>query len=223
LIDVIALFGGSRVDPVRAIHRPLILYTFMKAMWILSGLLLRSRGFRRYYSGQLTYWYRPSSTGAAVVSAAPAAPPGGAAVDSPRQNDNGNGNGGVAAPMSPVSASVAADPHPLVFIHGIGIGLIAYHWFLAGCWPSRATFVVELPHISMQLVTADMTIEETVDAIDHMLRAHQVEQACFMGHSFGSICVTWMIKHRPEMVSSTILLDPVRYTSCFIRSRTNQP
>jgi hypothetical protein len=43
-----------------------------------------------------------------------------------------------------------------------------------GCWPSRSTFIVELPHISMQLVTADMTIEETVDAIDHMLRAHQV-------------------------------------------------
>ena len=108
----------------------------------------------------------------------------------------------------------AAEGEPLVFIHGIGIGVIPYHWFLSACWSSRATFVVELPHISMQLSghNDQLSVEQTVDAIDHMLRAHQIQSACFMGHSFGSICVTWIIKHRPHCVLSVVLLDPV----CFL-------
>jgi pimeloyl-ACP methyl ester carboxylesterase len=39
-----------------------------------------------------------------------------------------------------------------------------------------------------------------------MLRAHGVHRATFAGHSFGSICVSWMVKHRPQMVRVCALL-----------------
>jgi len=44
------------------------------------------------------------------------------------------------------------------------------------------------------------------------MRSHGVHRAIFAGHSFGSICVSWMLKHRRERVASVLLLDPV----CFL-------
>jgi pimeloyl-ACP methyl ester carboxylesterase len=34
-------------------------------------------------------------------------------------------------------------------------------------------------------------------------------QACFIGHSFGSIVVSWLVTNVPECVGSILLLDPV--------------
>ena len=34
-------------------------------------------------------------------------------------------------------------------------------------------------------------------------------QACFIGHSFGSIVVSWLVNNVPECVGSILLLDPV--------------
>lgn len=34
-------------------------------------------------------------------------------------------------------------------------------------------------------------------------------QGCFIGHSFGSVVVSWMIASAPECVESVLLLDPV--------------
>ena len=34
-------------------------------------------------------------------------------------------------------------------------------------------------------------------------------QACFIGHSFGSIVISWLLNNAPECVGSILLLDPV--------------
>ena len=34
-------------------------------------------------------------------------------------------------------------------------------------------------------------------------------QACFIGHSFGSIVMTWLVVNDPQIVGSMLLLDPV--------------
>lgn len=47
-------------------------------------------------------------------------------------------------------------------------------------------------------------IEQTVESFAHMLRAHGVHRASFVGHSFGSICVSWMVKHRPHLVGHSV-------------------
>lgn len=74
-----------------------------------------------------------------------------------------------------------------------------------------------------------------VESIDHMLREHNVSRACFAGHSepllfvlqslfglsfcsavgFGSVCVSWIVQHRPELVDSLVLLDPVTSVAVF--------
>lgn len=101
---------------------------------------------------------------------------------------------------------------PLVFVHGIGIGILPYYWFLSRLWVTRPMFILEVPYVSMQLTSVNMTVDETVDAVDDMMRTHQVQHACIMGHSFGSIIAAWIIKSLPHRVSSIVLLDPV----CFL-------
>lgn len=98
---------------------------------------------------------------------------------------------------------------PLIFIHGIGIGFMPYHRFLTLLWSNQDTYILELPTISMQLVQGNFSMEILVAAIDHLMRVHKVDDATFMGHSFGSICVAWMVKNRPHRVHKAIFLDPV--------------
>jgi hypothetical protein len=57
-------------------------------------------------------------------------------------------------------------------------------------------------------------IEQTVESFAHMLRAHGVHRASFVGHSFGSICVSWMVKHRPHLVTARAGLPDLALYSC---------
>lgn len=101
---------------------------------------------------------------------------------------------------------------PLVFIHGLGVGLIAYIGFIQKLrkqCPDRAIFLVELPFVSMKFESNIPSIQETVDQLGAMLIRHQYSKATFIGHSLGSIYVTWMLNRCPERVASVALLDPV--------------
>lgn len=84
------------LDPIRALHRPLLFYV---GVWLLQGLhslLLRLRGFRRGRNAGLNYWYRLGSSGEECAG---------------DQNELG---------------TVSESDRPLVFFHGIGFGLVMY-------------------------------------------------------------------------------------------------
>jgi len=76
-----------------------------------------------------------------------------------------------------------------------------------------AIFLIELPHISMQICSVVPSSQETVDAIATALNRHgRWSQARFIGHSYGTYVVSWVIKQMPEIVAGAILIDPV----CFL-------
>eukprot|EP00812_Abedinium_dasypus_P011534 NODE_508_length_1512_cov_347.011668.p2 GENE.NODE_508_length_1512_cov_347.011668~~NODE_508_length_1512_cov_347.011668.p2 ORF type:complete len:324 (-),score=86.26 NODE_508_length_1512_cov_347.011668:178-1149(-) len=96
----------------------------------------------------------------------------------------------------------------LVFFHGIGVGLVLYFPLLMRLEP-RGQILFEMPWISMDpfasVPTSSEYTEDIVTALDH----HGVEACVALGHSFGSVPVSWLVRHHPARVARCILVDPV--------------
>lgn len=120
-------------------------------------------------------------------------------------------------------ASEYQSKNPLVFVHGIGVGLFSYFSFFRKLTrkTKRPIFVLELRNVSTSFypfcskeIENIPTHRETVDGIENFLDIHgySKSQCSFIGHSLGSTVVTWIIKHKPFLINHAIFLDPV----CFL-------
>ncbi|KAF0717964.1 Aste57867_1990 [Aphanomyces stellatus] len=101
---------------------------------------------------------------------------------------------------------------PLVFLHGVGIGLLTYapfFWTLFGKESKRQILLLDMPYVAMQLADAVPDKDETLDAIWTMLRHHNIHSAHWMGHSFGSIVMSWVCQENPTVVSYLTFFDPI--------------
>ncbi|KAI8332868.1 Alpha/Beta hydrolase protein [Chlamydoabsidia padenii] len=102
---------------------------------------------------------------------------------------------------------------PIVFIHGIGAGLMCYTPFLHRLVQLDAPiFCIELPFIAMRCVEDVFTMQEIGHDIHHMLHHHHCQNAVFVAHSLGTAVASWILQHLPTIVDSVILLDPI----CFM-------
>jgi len=101
---------------------------------------------------------------------------------------------------------------PLIFIHGVGIGLATYLPFLNEISQDRTVILIELSHVSMKLrlqLKKVPSMRETVETIEAIIFTHGYESAIWMGHSLGTFIVACALQVRPAIVDSVILIDPV--------------
>jgi len=166
------------IDPIRAMHRPLIYYLVTAyTLPVVQNMFLSGLGFVQHKSGSLTYWRRPG-----------------------------------------LQRNGAETPPPMVFCHGIGVSVLPYvhmledivQWNEFAC--QREIFLVSIPHIAMRIKEDCHSMSEMVSCISDMMVSWNVPAAHFVGHSFGTVVVTWMIKAAPERVLACTLMDPV----CFL-------
>ncbi|CEG81834.1 hypothetical protein RMATCC62417_15985 [Rhizopus microsporus] len=102
---------------------------------------------------------------------------------------------------------------PIVFIHGIGGGLMCYITLVAKLVTLDAPiFFIELPFVAMNCVEEVPTAQETVRDIQQMLQRHGCTDAVFVGHSLGTSVISWAVKYIPKSVASTVFIDPI----CFM-------
>ncbi|KAJ3134706.1 hypothetical protein HK100_003350 [Physocladia obscura] len=99
---------------------------------------------------------------------------------------------------------------PLVFIHGIGVGLFQYLSFASFLvkTQNRPIFLIELPYVSMRLKEKVPTPKQTVQEIERILDSYGYQKAHVVGHSWGTAVVSWMIKYS-TFTASAVLLDPI--------------
>jgi len=105
---------------------------------------------------------------------------------------------------------------PIVFCHGIGIGVVSYIALVRGLLNASADrefFVVEMRNITMRLQSLKVASSgEIVVCIQEMLSTWgfggNPRAAHFIGHSFGTIVVGWMIKFSSELVAAATLIAP---------------
>lgn len=101
---------------------------------------------------------------------------------------------------------------PIVFLHGIGIGLYPYVPFLSSFPATSSVLALEILPISMRLTTADILARpEFLRHFKEILRNHGIDQFVLVGHSYGSVLTTHIL-HDVELaprVEGVVLVDPV--------------
>lgn len=108
---------------------------------------------------------------------------------------------------------------PVLFIHGIGIGLWTYAGFLAEINRIQdyqtdgetGIIAVEIMPISFRITHAALRRDKMKEEILKIVRSHGWTKFVLVAHSYGSVIATHLLQS-PEsspMIEATILIDPV--------------
>ncbi|KAK7914978.1 alpha beta hydrolase fold family protein [Apiospora marii] len=113
------------------------------------------------------------------------------------------------------------DRKPVVFLHGIGVGLWTYASFLAdlgkdvgsgdGDGGQVGIIALEIMPISFRLTAAPLGKLDFLDEMERVLAAHGWDQFVLVTHSYGSALATQLL-HSDEFsarVDAVVLVDPV--------------
>ena len=100
---------------------------------------------------------------------------------------------------------------PIVFVHGIGVGLAMYLQLIKELLTNDCPVVcIELPFISSKLGAYDVPkISQQVASVEALCTRWGFGKAMFVGHSYGSVMLSWMAQHLPERVAGLAFIDPV--------------
>merc|ERR1719162_2088407 len=99
----------------------------------------------------------------------------------------------------------------MVFVHGLGGGLVPY-WIMLYRLCQRHSgelFVPEFPFLACAPWECIPSAREVVAQLQDMLSANGHTSAHFMGHSFGGVVIGWMLKMSQGSVTMCTLLEPV--------------
>eukprot|EP01038_Epipyxis_sp_PR26KG_P009700 gene9700-13057_t len=115
-----------------------------------------------------------------------------------------------------VVASNQNSSVPIIFVHGIGIGFAHYLGLLFSLPTEVDVFLIEWPHVAMQMATTSPSAEESVDLVIRLLNHFNHSQVSIVAHSLGTVLLSWLLhdKRVVERVVSSVLLDPVSFLLC---------
>ncbi|PWW76907.1 hypothetical protein C7212DRAFT_279205 [Tuber magnatum] len=103
---------------------------------------------------------------------------------------------------------------PIVFLHGIGIGLYPYIPFLhdlAALDPAVGILVLELMPISFRLSHTPLSRPAFTEEFTAILTQHDIQSFMLISHSYGTVLSTWLLRSErlSPRISSLVLIDPV--------------
>lgn len=110
------------------------------------------------------------------------------------------------------------DAKPIVFFHGIGIGLLSYMRFIAQVHQASKSkgkgvgiIAFELLPISFRLTEPPPSRTEFVQQVTRILDFHQWKEVTLVSHSYGSVLSTHLLQSpiMQHRIASVILIDPV--------------
>jgi hypothetical protein len=111
------------------------------------------------------------------------------------------------------STSSNAKQTPILFCHGVGLGLAPYVPLVQQLAATgRPVIAVEFPHLAMRWTNAIPTIDEAARSIERALASvfGPAARCDAIGHSFGSMYVARLLRTRgTKLVRTVALLDPV--------------
>ncbi|KAF7541114.1 hypothetical protein G7054_g825 [Neopestalotiopsis clavispora] len=111
----------------------------------------------------------------------------------------------------------AVDKTPVVFLHGIGIGLWTYVPFLSRIGGNESgsgdigVIAIEILPVSFRLTDAPLSKLEFLSQLDTILDSHGWGDFVLAGHSYGTVLASHVIHSRTfnSRVQGVVLLDPV--------------
>lgn len=175
-------------EPLRVGFKPLVVHLASEACGTLTRLLLHLQGYTRLKHDGFAFWIRYPRT---------------------RGTTGKHAKGGDDEP---------ANAHPLVFLHGVGWGLMPYLHFvdlLSKAAPHAPVIVVEVPHLALRVSGQPRSVDDVAHATAAVLELHGFSAgACLVGHSYGTFAVSRICQLYPQAVHSMALLDPVCLMTC---------
>lgn len=103
---------------------------------------------------------------------------------------------------------------PIVFVHGIGVGLISYVSLIDAFLDSgRPILLPEIPYVSgfrpWASLNAVLSPAVVCSTLTDMLATHGFLRGAFVGHSYGSSWLSYMCKYAPRATATLVFLDPI--------------
>ncbi|EJF60429.1 hypothetical protein DICSQDRAFT_63022 [Dichomitus squalens LYAD-421 SS1] len=181
------------LDPVVTANRPLLWYVIVALIDTIATTQLYLKGFRHY-----------APSGAWVCCF----PPRPLTVFS-----NKSTRDGLIYWLRP-HRSTTKDP--ILFFHGIGIGLWPYVSFLqelANADPEVGIIATECLAISMRISPTPLSRPEMLTALTALLNAHSVPRVVVVAHSYGTVHAAHMLRD-PTLsarVSAWVFIDPIPF------------
>jgi len=100
---------------------------------------------------------------------------------------------------------------PIVFTHGIGFGLTPYFFCHTLVKQTDRTWIlVELPdrphirHLGSYAIPEDFA-----QNLRSLIRSQGYEDAHLIGHSIGTVYLTWILRFQPGLARSFVMVDPI--------------
>nr|OQN98179.1 hypothetical protein B0A51_18948 [Rachicladosporium sp. CCFEE 5018] len=190
------------IDPINMQPRCLLWYGLMILIDTIAALRLRSHGFVHYRTGLDGPWVLPPRPATLYASH-----------------------------VSPVKdLSYWCRPHtsktrpPVVFLHGIGIGLLPHVNFLRELdrqFPVESSdkysdgqvglLALEILPISSRLTSPILGRAQFLSQLTTVINAHGYDKFVLVAHSYGSVLGTHMLYDEAlsSRITSTLLIDPV--------------
>ncbi|KAG9086093.1 hypothetical protein FRC07_013208 [Ceratobasidium sp. 392] len=175
------------LDDVVVYHRPFVWYMIVMIVDILVAARLGLSGFRHYSSPQRVFPPRPyvlfSKRSPSNVLSYWYRPP--TKCDIPENQDT---------------------YPPLLFLHGIGIGLFPYTALLTGFakkHPAAPIIIPEILNISSRLTRPPPSQEDFRCAISEIFRHHNIQEYSITAHSYGTALAAGIIRSTNNQTSST--------------------
>eukprot|EP00584_Thalassiosira_punctigera_P009881 CAMPEP_0172533364 /NCGR_PEP_ID=MMETSP1067-20121228/6095_1 /TAXON_ID=265564 ORGANISM="Thalassiosira punctigera, Strain Tpunct2005C2" /NCGR_SAMPLE_ID=MMETSP1067 /ASSEMBLY_ACC=CAM_ASM_000444 /LENGTH=737 /DNA_ID=CAMNT_0013318001 /DNA_START=524 /DNA_END=2740 /DNA_ORIENTATION=+ len=112
------------------------------------------------------------------------------------------------------SENEEVDPVPVVFCHGIGVGLIFYMTLIDELMElGRPLILPEIPYVSgfrpWQSPNCVLPPAAVTSSLMSILACHGHSRGAFIGHSYGTTWVSFMCKYASSAVAAVLFLDPV--------------
>ncbi|EFJ48804.1 hypothetical protein VOLCADRAFT_90669 [Volvox carteri f. nagariensis] len=186
-------------DPLVASYRPLVFYLLTEAVAAATHIALLVMGFRATATpgGTATvYTWSPPTAGTTATAAR-------TATDIKK---GGDGDGG------------DDDDAPLLFLHGIGLGLTPYlrllRRLLAASGGRRHVYAVQTKHVSMRLTSTIPAPHEVAADVAAFLAGRGVARVSLLAHSYGTLIASALTKlaaatSTAPRVTRLTLVDPV--------------
>ncbi|KAI0028473.1 hypothetical protein K488DRAFT_89695 [Vararia minispora EC-137] len=184
-------------DPVVALHRPLLWYTIVALVDAITCVAMRALGFDHYdVPGAWRRAFPPRPVLALLALFSPSA----------------------TTPDIPYwyRPHRAKDKLPILFLHGIGIGLWPYLPFLRELVaqdPDIGILALELLPISARITSPPPPRPALLTALTNTLDAHRLPRAVLAAHSYGTALAAYALRHPPlaNRIPAALLVDPIPF------------
>ncbi|CAD7697232.1 unnamed protein product [Ostreobium quekettii] len=180
-------------EPLRSVYRPLLFYTLTEFSEVLAHSILIYMGFVKLrFGGYSCFTFAGDRMLANRMSQSRTIFKGG-----PRRRLSVMGN-------------ALPEPSPIVFLHGVGLGILPYLDFVCSLvCTGHPVIVVEYRHVAMRLSWRIPKCSQVGDTVVSILREIGLDRATFVAHSYGTFALSRILKTNPDMVQSASFIDPV--------------